>query len=66
MRRNDARQCYDIPLYNRIYPFLLKRRSDSLVYHTLNLDVTETVKYIRAYNATKPEFTETPAFSAIS
>ena len=56
MRRNDARQCYDIPLYNRIYPFLLKRRSDSLVYHTFNLDVTETVKYIRAYNATKPEF----------
>ena len=55
MKRNDARQCYDIPLYNRIYPFLLKRRSDSLVYHTFNLDVTETVKYIRAYNATKPE-----------
>ena len=56
MKRNDARLCYDIPSYNKIFPFLMRRRSDSLVYHTMTLDVTETLKYIRAFNATKPEF----------
>lgn len=56
MRRNDAKLVYDVPLYNRIFPYLMKRRSDALVYHTLQLDVTKTLEYIRAYNATKPEF----------
>lgn len=55
MKRNDARLCYDVPLYNRIFPFLMRRRSDSLVYHTMTLDVTETLKYIRSFNANKPE-----------
>jgi len=55
MRRNDARLCYDVPTYNQIFPFLMRRRSDSLVFHTMTLDVTECAKYIRAYNATKPE-----------
>lgn len=56
MKRNDARLCYDIPLYNQIFPFLMKKRNESIVYHTMTLDLTETAKYIRAYNATKPEF----------
>lgn len=56
MKRNDAKMVYDIPTFNRIFPFLLKRRCDSLVYHTCEFDVTKTVDYIRAYNATKPEF----------
>lgn len=56
MKRNDAKQVFDIPVYNTIFPFLLKRRSDSLVYHTFELDVTDTLEYIRKYNATKPEF----------
>lgn len=55
MRRNDAKQVFDIPTYNKIFPFMLKRRCDSLVYHALNLDVTPTVEYIRNYNAQKPE-----------
>ena len=55
MRRNDARPCYDIPLYNQIFPFMMRRRSDSVVFHTMTLDVTEAAKYIRAYNATRPE-----------
>lgn len=56
MKRNDAVQVYDLPVYNKIFPFMLKRRTDSLVFHSYKLDVTETTKYIRAYNATKPEF----------
>lgn len=56
MKRNDAKQVFDIPVYNKIFPFMLKRRCDSLVYHSVKLDVTKTVEYIRAYNATKPEF----------
>ncbi len=55
MRRNDAKQVFDIPLYNNIFPFLLKRRCDSLVFHTLKLDITNTVNYVREYNASKPE-----------
>lgn len=56
MKRNDARQCYDVPSFNLIFPFMMRRRSDSLVYHSFDLDVTKTVEYIRAYNANKPEF----------
>lgn len=56
MKRNDAKQVFDIPVYNTIFPFLLKRRSDSLVYHEFELDVTDTLEYIRKYNATRPEF----------
>jgi len=55
MKRNDAKMVYDIPTFNRIFPFLMKRRCDALVYHTCEFDVTKTVEYIRAYNATKPE-----------
>ena len=55
MKRNDAHQVFDIPVYNKIFPFLMRRRCDALVYHSFSLDVTETVRYIRAYNATKPE-----------
>ncbi|MCR4676268.1 MAG: 2-oxoacid:acceptor oxidoreductase [Sphaerochaetaceae bacterium] len=56
MKRNDATQVYDIPVYNKIFPFLLKRRSDSLVFHSFEMDVTNTLEYIRKYNAKKPEF----------
>ena len=56
MRRNDARLVYDMPAYNKLFPYMMKRRSDSLVYHSQILDVTNTLKYIRAYNAAKPEF----------
>lgn len=56
MKRNDAKQVFDIPVFNTIFPFLLKRRSDSLVYHSFDLDVTNTLDYIRAMNAEKPEF----------
>lgn len=33
----------------------MKRRCDALVYHAYELDVTNVVKYIRDYNAKKPE-----------
>lgn len=55
MKRNDAKMIYDIPSYNKIFPYMMRRRCDALVYHTYELDVTKTVEYIRAYNATKPE-----------
>jgi len=56
MKRTDAKQVWDIPVFNKIFPFLLKRRSDSLVFHSFRIDVTETVKWVRSYNAQKPEF----------
>ena len=55
MRRNDAVQVYDLPVYNKIFPFMMKRRCDSLVYNTYKLDVTETIRFIREYNRTNPQ-----------
>lgn len=55
MKRKDAKQVFDIPVYNKIFPFMLKRRCDSLVYHAYKLEVSDTIKYIHAYNAEKPE-----------
>ncbi|MCF0236996.1 MAG: 2-oxoacid:acceptor oxidoreductase, partial [Sphaerochaetaceae bacterium] len=55
MKRNDAKQVYDIPAYNKLFPFMMRRRCDSLVYHTFDLDVTKAVEYIHNYNKTKPE-----------
>ena len=55
MKRNDAKMVYNISTYNRIFPYLMKRRCDALVYHAYELDVTNVAKYIRAYNAQKPE-----------
>ena len=55
MKRNDALPVYDIPLFNKIFPFMLRRRCDSLVYYSCNVDVTETINYVREYNSHKPE-----------
>lgn len=55
MKRNDAKQVFDIPLYNRIFPFMMKRRCDALVFQTLNLDMTTAVEFVRKYNRDNPE-----------
>jgi hypothetical protein len=51
MGRNDARQVYDIPTLNQVYPFMMRRRCDSLVYQTVVVDVTDIVTYIKRKRA---------------
>lgn len=50
MKRNDAKEVFDIPTFNKIFPFMMKHRCDALVYQTLYLDMTKTVEFVRSYN----------------
>ena len=54
-KRNDAVRVTDIPIYNRIYPYLMKRRSEAMVFYTLNADMTQAVSYIRSRNRAAKE-----------
>ncbi len=49
-RRNDASKVEDIKLYNRIFPYLMKKRTESLVYYTISVDMTRAVNFIRLRN----------------
>ncbi len=48
--RNDASRAEGIKIYNRVFPYLMKRRTDSLVYHTVQVDMTKALGYIREKN----------------
>lgn len=54
-KRVDARYCYDVPGYNLIFPYLLKRRCDSLVFYNVEMDVTNTLKFVKSWNKEHPE-----------
>lgn len=47
MGRNDAKRVYDIPTLNQIYPYMMRRRCDSLVYQTVDVDLTEVMRFIK-------------------
>ena len=53
-RRNDATYVADLDPYKRIFPYIMKRRSDSVVYHQFSLDLTHGVKFIKELNKTSP------------
>lgn len=55
MKRNDAKEVFDIPTYNKIFPFMMKRRCDALVFQTINLDMTPAVEFVREYNKEHPD-----------
>ena len=55
MKRPDATEVFDIDPYNKIFPFIMKRRSDSLVYHGADIDVTNIMNFVRDYNSKNPE-----------
>lgn len=46
-RRNDATYVYDIQTFKKIFPFLMPRKCDSLVYLDLDLDLTATLDFIK-------------------
>ncbi|MBI9094155.1 MAG: 2-oxo acid dehydrogenase subunit E2 [Sphaerochaeta sp.] len=46
-RRNDAVRVYEIPPYKQIFPFIMPKRCDSLVYQNMVLDLTNAVAFIK-------------------
>lgn len=49
-RRNDATYVTNLIPYKRILPYLMPRRTDSLVYHQFSIDLTQTVRFIKELN----------------
>lgn len=50
-KRNDAVRVKDVPAYKQIFPFIMPKRSESLVYQNMVLDLTETVQFVKQYKA---------------
>ncbi|MCK5155014.1 MAG: 2-oxoacid:acceptor oxidoreductase [Spirochaetales bacterium] len=49
-KRNDAVPVTDLKLFNRIFPYLMKRRCDSLVYYKFDIEMTNAVHFIQKKN----------------
>ena len=49
-KRNDAVPVTDIKIFNRLFPYLMKRRCDSLVYYKLDIEMTNAVQFIQKKN----------------
>lgn len=54
-KRTDALLCYDVPVYNHIYPYLLKKRCDSTVYYDVEIEVTNAIRFTKEWNRNHPE-----------
>ncbi|NCC12606.1 MAG: 2-oxoacid:acceptor oxidoreductase [Spirochaetia bacterium] len=46
-RRNDAVRVYDLAPYKQIFPYIMPKRCESLVYQNMVLDLTGTVEFIK-------------------
>ncbi len=49
-KRNDATLATDIKIYNQMFPYLMQKRCDSLVYYGIEVEMTNAVNYIRMKN----------------
>jgi len=49
-KRNDAVHVTDLKIFNRAFPYLMKRRCDSLVYYKLDIEMTNAVQFIQKKN----------------
>ncbi len=49
-RRNDADAVSGIKLYHRIFPYLMDKRNDALVYYPVTIDMTKSLQFIRRRN----------------
>lgn len=50
-KRNDAVRIYDIPPYKQVFPFIMPKRSESLVFQSMVIDLTKTVEFIKTHSA---------------
>lgn len=46
-RRNDAVKVYEVPTYKQIFPYIMPKRCDSLVFQNMVLDLTNAVAFIK-------------------
>ncbi|MCH3908451.1 MAG: 2-oxo acid dehydrogenase subunit E2 [Sphaerochaeta sp.] len=53
MGRNDAKRVWDIPTLIQIYPFMMKRRCDSMVFQTVTIDVTNILTFIKDHTSSQ-------------
>ncbi len=53
--RPDGTRCSDVSATRRIMPFMMKTRTESAVYFEQQIDLTRTLPFIEAFNATHPE-----------
>lgn len=53
-RRNDATFVANLIPYKRILPYIMPRRTDSLVYHQFSVNLTHGVQFIKELNRTQP------------
>jgi hypothetical protein len=51
-RRPDGSLAQDVPAYRRIMPFLMRGKNESVAYFEQELDLTETLRFIDAWNRT--------------
>lgn len=64
-KRNDATLVTDVPSFVRIFPYIMKRRCDSLIYHQVSLDMTNMVSFLRKFNREQKELPNIKIFDAI-
>ncbi|MPM44593.1 hypothetical protein SDC9_91272 [bioreactor metagenome] len=50
-RRNDAVRVYDLAPYKQIFPYIMPKRCESLVYQNMVLDLTGTVEFIKRHKS---------------
>lgn len=53
-RRNDATYVADLIPYKRIFPYIMPKRTDSVVYHQFTVDLTRAVRFIKELNKVDP------------
>lgn len=53
-RRPDATFVAGLPPFKRIFPYIMPKRVDSIVYHQFNVDLTEGVRFIKQLNKDQP------------
>ena len=46
-RRNDAVRVYEVPTYKQMFPYIMPKRCNSLVYQNMVLDLTNAVAFIK-------------------
>lgn len=53
-RRNDATYVADLIPYKRIFPYIMPKRSESVVYHQFTADLTQGIQFIKELNKKNP------------
>ncbi len=46
-RRNDAVKVYEVPTYKQMFPYIMPKRCDSLVFQNMVLDLTNAIAFIK-------------------